>query len=61
MNLYLIYGFIIGLFVGRFTNLISNLIISGIVLYFCKPEFYTYENLFYIKNITQNIVQSFLE
>lgn len=61
MNIYLIYGFLIGLFVGRFTNMISNFIISGIVLYFCKPDFYTYNNLFFIKNITQNIIETLLE
>jgi len=49
MDKYTIYGFIAGLHLGRFTNFISNTLITGIVLYFIEPNFYTYENFSKIK------------
>jgi hypothetical protein len=61
MNIYLIYGFLVGLFVGQFTNIISNFIITGIILSFCKPDFYTYDNIIFYKNITVGIMESFLK
>lgn len=45
----LFYSFISGIFVGKFTNIVSSAIITGTVLYFTEPDFYTYENL---KNTT---------
>jgi len=45
----LFYSFISGIFIGKFTNIVSSVIITGTVLYFTEPDFYTYENL---KNTT---------
>ncbi len=53
----LIY-FLLGLFIGRFTNLFSNIIIGGIVLYFEKPDFYTRENMIFLKEVLLNFTRS---
>lgn len=53
MNKEVIYGFIAGLHLGRFTGFISNVAITGIVLYFTEPDFYSEEHL---KNITQTVL-----
>ena len=50
-----IYGFLAGLHVGRFTGFVSNITITGIVLYFTEPNFYTYENLQNIKETVSSL------
>ena len=56
MDKYTIYGFIAGLHLGRFTNIISNMAITGIVLYFVEPNFYTYENFSNMKQLIKSAI-----
>ena len=54
MDKYAVYGFIAGLHLGRFTNFVSNTVITGIVLYFVEPNFYSYENFTNMKEIVKS-------
>ena len=54
MDKNVIYGFLAGLHLGRFTNFVSNITITGIVLYFLEPNFYSSENM---NNIKQTVLK----
>jgi hypothetical protein len=53
-----VYGFIGGLYIGRFTNFFSNIIITGLALYFYKPDIYTYANLIKLRETSITLIQS---
>lgn len=57
MNKEVVYGFIAGLHLGRYTNFISNMAITGIVLYFIEPNFYTQQNLNNVKETVLNLLK----
>lgn len=57
MDKNVVYGFIAGLYAGRFTNLFSNTIITGLVLYFYEPDFYTHSNFVYVKENLLNLLK----
>ena len=52
----IVYGFLAGLYAGRFTNMISNVIITGIVIYFVDPQFYSISNLNNIKELALKLM-----
>jgi len=56
MHKEVVYGFIAGLHLGRFTSFISNMAITGIVLYFVEPNFYSQENINNIKTTVLSLM-----
>ena len=60
MDRNVIYGFLGGLYVGRYTNLFSNFIITGLTLYFYKPDIYTYSNVVAIRESSVNLIKSLI-
>lgn len=46
------YAFILGLILGRMTNIIGVIILSTIVVFIIDPAYYSYDNLVYLKNLT---------
>ncbi len=50
------YAFIIGLILGRMTNFLGVLILSSLVLFFVDPQYYNYENILYLKNLTNSLI-----
>jgi hypothetical protein len=54
-----IYAFLSGLFLGRWTSFTSNVIITGVVVYFTEPNFYTYTNFQNIKQSALSLVKAF--
>jgi len=39
-----------GVLIGKVTNWVSSVIITGITLFYFKPEIYTYETLMSLRN-----------
>lgn len=60
MNTNVVYGFLGGLYLGRYTGHISNLAMTGLVLYFVKPDFYTWENFNTMKETGLTIIRTIL-
>ena len=58
MDKNIVYGFLGGLYIGRFTNMFSNIVITGLVIYFYEPEFYTYSNLNNVKETITIMLKS---
>lgn len=56
MQIDTVYAFVGGVVVGKFTNTFASVIISGLTLYYFKPELYTYENYLLVKSHLENIV-----
>ena len=55
------YCFLAGLYIGGYTNIFSNMVITGLVTYIVKPDFYTPERIEYIKNSTLTVISPILE
>jgi hypothetical protein len=57
MDKNIIYVFLGGLYAGRFTNMFSNTLITGLALYFCEPNFYSYSNFNNIKETLTKLLK----
>jgi len=45
-----------GVLIGKITNWISSVIITGITLFYFKPEIYTYDTILSLKNQTSELL-----
>ena len=50
------YAFVGGVLIGKVTNWISSIIITGITLFYVKPDFYTYQTLSMMKTNLYQVI-----
>jgi len=56
----IVYAFLSGAIVSKFLGFIVSILISGFMMYIVDPEFYSYTNIEYAKQLSINLIRSFV-
>lgn len=56
----IVYAFLSGAISGKFLGFIISMIITGLMMFIVDPDFYSYNNMQYAKELSLSLTRSFV-